>query len=98
LVGQVLRAGERAGFHRILADPSTALNDEVGLRTRLDEAVAFAAFTLVRRHQQLGDADDYRKNFKNKQELGKLAKEAEDYFGLQNTMPKIAPASSSPAS
>ena len=41
LVGQVLREGEKAAFHQILAEPKAALTNLTALRVRLDEAIAW---------------------------------------------------------
>jgi len=90
LASQVLRAGEKAGFHRIVTDPGSALDQMAPTIERLDEAVAFAAFTLSRRYEQLGDVDDYKKHFKNQSELRQMGSEARDYFTLQRTMPLVA--------
>jgi hypothetical protein len=90
LAAQVLRAGEKEGFHRIISDPSSALDPLAPTIERLDEAVAFAAFTLSRRYDQLGDGDDYKKHFKNREVLRTLGSEARDFFTLQRTMPLVA--------
>ncbi|MTG90134.1 hypothetical protein GJV82_14435 [Cellulosimicrobium sp. BIT-GX5] len=77
LVGQLLRTDD--ALAQMLKAPATALEDRPALEAKLDELVGHAAGTLQIRAQEHRIAetyDDFKVDFKNREVLTKLGKEA----------------------
>ena len=95
LAGQVLRAGQEAGDHNLIADASGAFDHattppslNTNARARLDDAVSLAAFALKERFEAKGgELDDYKKDFKNEGELKALGAAARNLYRLRPQLP-----------
>ena len=84
LVGQIAReaAGDGAS---ILEDPEGALSDP-GLNLVLSRWAFIAAAAMSERHDDLGEADDYKKDFKNEGRLKSLGASARKAYKLAARM------------
>jgi hypothetical protein len=83
LVGRI--ATEAGGETSILEDPTKALAD-ADLDAVLSRWVKIAAVAMTRRHEDLGDDADYRKDLKNQQKLKELGNAAVEAFRLAQAL------------
>ena len=94
LAGQVLRAGEEAGDHDLIGNPTGAFSSAGAARaltadaaTRLADAASLAVLVLQERWDAKGKTDDYKKLFKNETELRTLGAAAANYYRLRSKLP-----------
>ncbi|MEO6197069.1 MAG: AIPR family protein [Dehalococcoidia bacterium] len=92
LAGQILRAGQEAGDHKLIADPSSSFQAGAPDLTpdtlaRLDDAAQLAAFALQERFDARGEADDYKKDFKNEGELRAIGAAASSLYRVRGKLP-----------
>jgi hypothetical protein len=94
LAGQVLRAGDEAGDHRLISHPKSAFCQTPGqtalspdARAQVDDAVRLAAIALHERFGSLGEKDDYKKHFKNEVELRTLGSHTRSLYDIRKKLP-----------
>ena len=88
LVGEILR--HTGMVPELLSAPESVLEDP-GLVTSLDTFAMLAAKTLDRRNSRLGEADHFRKDFKNEQELRDLAVSACEAYDFWKSFQDLNP-------
>ena len=84
LVGRIARAAAGEG-HSIFDRPSDALADP-NLDTTVGRWITIAAVSMNRRHADLGDEDDYRKDLKNQPKLTALGNAAVEALQLAQAL------------